>query len=218
MQWRFIGDFAICIVVLAAVVGLARYRRLPPAVRYVALLAVFTAAVELTAQLLSLGKHPFTLFLFPVSLAGEGLLLTLAYRRVLTSPQLGRALLGVLGVYLPFLLVEAVRKQGIIQYYVVAQMVGNGIMLGLAALYFRQLLHELRVERLRHDPFFWLSVTLVVYALGNALIALSSDYLVAHYSLAAQWLVLRGVRNLFNILLYATYLLVLWMRPPKPSS
>lgn len=216
MQWRWVGNFAVCIVVLAALVGLARYRQLSPAIRYVALLAIFTVALEATAYVFIAKKRP-NLFLLPISLVGEGLLLTLAYRRILASPRLGRALLAGLAVYLTFLLAETLRNQGTIQYYVAAQVVSNVVLLGLAALYFRQLLHELRVEHLSQDPFFWLSTTLVIYAQGNLLIALSSDYLIAHCSLAAQQLVLHGMRNLFNILLYATYFTVIWMRPPKPS-
>ena len=216
--YQLIGHFAISLAVLGALVALGRYRQLGPALRLVALLVCFDAATELTVVAFSYWLHKSSLFLFPVSLGGEGLLLTLAYRRVLAAPLLGRVLVVVVAGYLAFLLVDAWLKLGTVQYFVAAQVVCNLLMLGLAALYFRRLLHELHVPHLGTDPFFWVSVGLVVYALGNLLIALSSDYVLAHYSEDTQYFVLRGLRNVFNAALYSAYLVALCVRPPKPSS
>jgi hypothetical protein len=186
--------------------------------RFIALLVCFDAATEMTAVVVRmLSPSTPNLFIFPVSLAGEALFLTLAYRRVLASPTLAKVLLGVLGAYLVFILTQAWLKMGTAQYFVAAQVVSNLFMLGLAALYFRKLLNDLHVAKLRHDPFFWISAGLAIYALGNMFIALSSDYVMAHYSIEVQRLVLLGVRNLFNVELYAIYLVALWMRPPKTS-
>lgn len=186
--------------------------------RFIAWLVCFDAMTELTAHTLTvLAPSGSNLFLYPISLGGEGLFLTLAYRRELASPRLSRALLVALAVYLLFLVVQAWLKLGTVQYFAAAQVVSNLFMLGLAALYFRKLLHDLHVTRLSHDPFFWISVGLAIYALGNMFIALSSDYVMAHYSVEAQRLVLLGVRNLFNIELYVLYFVALWMRPPKTN-
>ena len=187
--------------------------------RFIALLVCFDAATEITAFVFKLLLPGIpNLFIFPISLAGEALFLTLAYRRVLASPTLDKTLLGVLGAYLVFILTQAWLKLGAPQYFVAAQVVSNLYMLGLAVLYFRKLLNELHVETISHDPFFWVSVGLAIYALGNMFIALGSDYIMAHYSVEVQRIVLLGVRNLFNIELYALYLVALWMRPPKLTS
>lgn len=217
MNW--VADFTTCLAVCCALIGIWRYQRLTLAMRFIALLVCFDAATEITVLLFRLlAPTTSNLFLFPVSLAGEAIFLALAYRQVLASPKLGRALLAVLGAYLAFVLAQAWRKLGTPQYFVAAQVVSTLFMLGLAVLYFRKLLNELHVETLSHDPFFWVSVGLAIYALGIMFIALTSDYVMAHYSKEVQRLVLLGVRNLFNIELYALYLAALWMRPPKLSS
>lgn len=216
MLTRTITNLSVTLSVVAALVGLWHYRRLRPPLRLVALLACFDAAAELISVVLVSRAIP-NLFLLPTILAGEALLLTLAYQRALASPQLRRVLLGVLGMFLAFLASQAWLKLGLVQYFAVAQVVNNLYMLGLAGLYYRQLLHELHVARLSRDPLFWLSTGLIIYALGNMLIVLSSDYVLTHYSLPVQRLVLMAVRNLFNIILYLAYIVALWMRPPKPN-
>lgn len=212
-------DLAYGLIAAAALTGLLRYKQLPPAMRLVALLTCFTVVLELTSFLLvKISPTSPNLFLFPVGLLGEVLLLTLAYRQALASPPLGRWLLGALGLYCAFLFTEVWLKLGTVQFYVAAQVVSDVATLGLAALYFWKLLSDLQVEQPSQDPFFWLSVGLIVYSLGDSLIALSSDYVLAHYSRQAQVLVLVIIRNLFNVLLYTTFLVTLWLRPPRVSS
>lgn len=213
------SDFNTCLAIVVALVGIWRYRQLTLPMRFIAWLVCFDATTELTAHTLTvLAPSGSNLFLYPVSLGGEGLLLTLAYRQALASPRLSRMLLIALAVYLLFIMAQAWLKLGTAQYFVAAQVVSNLFMLGLAALYFRKLLNDLYMTQLRHDPFFWISVGLVIYTLGNMFIALSSDYVMAHYSIDIQRFVLLGVRNLFNIELYIIYLVALWMRPPKLTS
>jgi len=216
---RWIGHFAVSLAVFCALMGIWRYRQLTSAMRFIALLVCFDAATEITAVVIRmLSPSTSNLFIFPISLAGEALFLTLAYRRVLASPALDKTLLGVLGAYLVFVLTQAWLKLGAPQYFVAAQVVSTLYMLGLAVLYFRKLLNELHVEAISRDPFFLVSVGLAIYALGNMFIALGSDYIMAHYSIEIQRIVLLGVRNLFNIELYALYLVALWMRPPRMTS
>lgn len=216
---RWIGHFAVSLAVFCALMGIWRYRQLTSAMRFIALLVCFDAATEITAVVIRmLSPSTSNLFIFPISLVGEALFLTLAYRRVLASPALDKTLLGVLGAYLVFVLTQAWLKLGAPQYFVAAQVVSTLYMLGLAVLYFRKLLNELHVEAISRDPFFLVSVGLAIYALGNMFIALGSDYIMAHYSIEIQRIVLLGVRNLFNIELYALYLVALWMRPPRMTS
>jgi hypothetical protein len=217
MSW--IADFAVYLAAVCALVGIWRYRQLTPAMRFIALLVCFDAATEITAVAVKmLLPSKSNLFIFPISLAGEALFLTLAYRRALASPTLAKVLLRVLGAYLVFILTQAWLKIGTTQYFVAAQVVSTLYMLSLAVLYFRKLLNELHVETISRDSFFWISVGLVIYSLGNMFIALGSDYIMAHYSEEIQRLVLLGVRNFFNIELYALYIVALWMRPPKLTS
>lgn len=102
-----------------------------------------------------------------------------------------------------------------VHYPVAVQITADLLQFALASLYFWKLLHELRVERPWQDPFFWVSVGLVLFALGDLLIMLFSNYLLAHYSHQLQVLVIVVLRPCFLIILYSCYSLALWMRPPK---
>jgi hypothetical protein len=58
----------------------------------------------------------------------------------------------------------------------------------------------------------------VVCGLGNLLISLFSNYLLTHCSLQLQLIILLGVRNVFNVILYISYDIALWLRPQKACS
>ena len=64
----------------------------------------------------------------------------------------------------------------------------------------------------------YLDTLLVVYVLGDLLITLVSNYLLAHYSHDLQVFVILIVRPFFIIALYCAYTLALWMRPQKSNS
>ena len=211
--------FNIGLAIVAGLIGLARYRQLPPGLRYLALLACFDALMELTAKYVhDIVKLKSNLFLFPFVSIGELVLLGLAYRQALQSAAFSRALPWLLGLFSGYALFVSFSQFGLAHYAIGLATLVNLLVLGLAGLYFRKLLNELRVQELRHDPFFWLSAGLVVYGLGNLLISLSYNYLVAHYSVQLQLFVLWGVRNLFNVLLYLAYCWALWIAPPKGLS
>ena len=212
--WLVIG-----LAILASLIGLVRYRRLPRSLRYVALLACFDMLMELTAKFTKEALHlKSNLFLFPLVSIGELVLLGLAYRQALQSVAFGRVLPWVLGAFSAYALFISFSQFATAHYAVGIATLVNLLVLGLAGLYFRKLLNELQVENLRRDPFFWLSVGLAVYGLGNLLISLFYNYLITHYSEQLQLFVLWGVRNLFNVLLYLAYCWALWIAPPKGLS
>ena len=94
------------------------------------------------------------------------------------------------------------------------QVLESLLVLGMAALYFRKLLNELRVPQLARDPLFWVSAGLVVYSLSKLLIALFSNYLLEHYSQRLS-LTVWTIHGLLTIMLYLCYLRALWLRPQK---
>ena len=214
--------FTIGLVIVASLIGLARYRRLPTSLRYLALLACFDTLMELTTSfILTIVRETLgiksNLFLFPFIAIGELVLLALAYREVLQSVAFRKAMPWLLGLFSTYALFTSFSQFGTARYAVGLSVIVNLLMLGLAGLYFYKLLDELQVERLRTDPFFWLSAGLAVYGLGNLLISLSSNYLIAHYSVQLQYIILWGVRNLFNVQLYICYCLALWIAPLKAA-
>ena len=205
-------------VIVASVIGLVRYRRLPLSLRYLTLLACFDVLMELTSLAIPLmpGMHS-NLFMLPTIAIGELTLLALAYRRVLRLAAFTKVLPWLLGVFSAYALFISFSQLGIVRHAVSLEIIVNLLTVGLAGLYFRKLLDELRVQELRHDPFFWVSVGLTVHGLGDLLISLSSNYLLTHCSLQLQMIIMWGVRNLFGTILYASYCWALWIAPPKGS-
>ena len=212
-----LSNITVGLALLAGLIGLVRYRQLPPSLRTVALLAIFDVLMELAVLSLS-SLHIPNLFLAPLALVGEIVFAALAYRRALQSSAFNRVLPWLLGLFCLYALFESLLWLSATRYLVPLQLIGNLLQLSLAGLYFQKLLNELRVERLQADPFFWLSVALAVYGLGNLFISLSSNYLLTHCSLPVQAIIFLGVRNGFNILLYLAYCLAQCLRPPQAKS
>jgi hypothetical protein len=203
----------------AGLLGLVRYRKLAPTLRWLALLAGFDAASELTYTTLAEVFHfRNTMFLTPFVVAGEIVLQTLLYRQVLQSAAFTRVVPWLLGLYCFYALLNSSIVSPVMDHVVGLEITSNLIQIGLAGLYFQKLLNELRVTHLRRDPFFWFSVALAAYGLGNMLIYLFSNYLLSHYSVDLQKIVFWGVRNVFNIQLYLAYILVLWVRPVPANA
>lgn len=214
VSWLVIGS-----TLAAGFSGIIRFRQLPLSLRYVALLAGFDMVMELTMIALIQVVHlKSNLFLVPLIAIGEVALLSLAYREILQSATFSRLMPWVVGLFSLYALVDAFVGLGVVRYAAGVQITSDLIQFGLAMLYFWKLLSELRVERLRQEPFFWVSTGLVVYVLGDLFITLVSNYLLAHYSHELQVFVIRFVRPLFLIILYCAYSLALWMRPQKSNS
>jgi len=206
-------------VIIASIIGLVRYHRLPPSLRYLTLLACFDVLMELTALAIPFlpGMHS-NLFLLPTIAIGELTLLALAYREVLQLAAFTKVLPWLLGLFSAYALFISLSQLGIVRHAVSLEVIFNLLTVSLAGLYFRKLLDELHVERLRDDPFFWVSVGLIVHGLGDLLISLSSNYLLTHCSLQLQLIIMWGVRNLFGAALYASYCWALWIARPKGLS
>jgi hypothetical protein len=175
--------------------------------------------MELTlAFIIKVLHQKSNLFMFPLIAVGEVALLSLAYREVLQSARFNRIMPWVVGLFSVYALADGWIGLGVVHYATGVQITSDLLQFGLAALYFWKLLNELHVESLRREPFFWVSVGLVVYVLGDLLITLFSNYLLAHYSHQAQVIIILVVRPWFVAALYCCYTLVLWMRPQKVNS
>ena len=216
VRWLLYGS-----VIVAGLSGLIRFRRLPLSLRYIALLAGFDMVMELTSLALIWGIHhkylKSNLFMGPISAIGEVTLLALAYREVLQSATFTRLMPWVVGLFSVYAVFDVVTGLGVVRYAAGVQITSDLIQLGLAMLYFWKLLSELRVERLHSEPFFWVSVGLVVYTLGDLLISLFSNYLMAHYSRYLQIIAITVIRCGLLTILYCTYTLALWLRPQKSN-
>jgi hypothetical protein len=216
--YHLLNNLTFGLAIGAGLLALGRYRWLVPSLRGLAWLAIFDALAELVFGFVGTVLHTPNLFMAPVVVVGEIVFAALAYRRALQSAAFSRALPWLLGLFASYALVASLLRLSATRHLVALEIIANLLQLGLAGLYFQKLLNELHVERLRTDPFFWLSAALAVYGLGHLLISLASNYLLTHCSVAVQRLILFGLHNVFNIQLYIAYCVALVLRPPRAQS
>jgi hypothetical protein len=207
---------AVVIIASASLRGFARFRQLPPSLRSLTWFAAFETFVELFSQFLTKVLHlASNLLIFPLDAIGTVGLLALAYSHALQSAAFTRIMPWVMGAFGSYVLFDTLAGLGTVRYTPSVQVIGDLLMLGLAGLYFQKLLNELRVVHLQRDPFFWMSVGIVVYALGDLQLALFGNYILHHVSLETQRTTLGFVRIALLLVLYSSSCLALWMRPRR---
>jgi hypothetical protein len=209
---RLLIQLALLPILLAAVTGMVRFRRLPPELRYLAVLAVFVLVLEALARLLAWWHQP-NLLLMPIYTAGEFCLLVLVYRQALQSTKFTRAAPWLMGLFIAYLLLDSWLAAEPTRFRPNQQVIQSVLLIGLTGLYFRKVLHELRVQQLEREPMFWVSTGLFIYYVGYIQIALFSNYLLS-YSLMLNrniW----AIHALLSMVLYGSYCVALWMRPQK---
>jgi hypothetical protein len=207
---------AVATIGSASLRGFARYRQLPLSLRSLTWFAAFETFVELFSKFLIRILHlESNLLIFPLDAIGTVGLLALAYGHALQSAAFTRVMPWVLVFFGSYVLFDTLTGLGTVRYTPSVQVMSDLLLLGLAGLYFQKLLNELRVVRLGHDPFFWMSVSIVVYALGDLQLALFGNYILHHVSLQAQRTTLSFVRIALLLVFYSGCCRALWMRPPK---
>ncbi|MCC3153581.1 hypothetical protein Q3A66_12135 [Hymenobacter sp. BT770] len=207
------GQLSRIILLAVGLLGLARYRQLPSGLRYLVGLVWFGLTIEVCAKVLHDWKGS-NLLLAPIDAAGELWLLSLVYAWALDSATFSRLrpwLFGAFVLYAGFTVALAPEFTRFKTGVMVLESLG---MMLLAGLYFRKLLNELQVPRLSQAPMFWVSTGLLLYALGKFLIALFSNYMLAHYSLQLS-LVMWTIHAMLIVVLYLGYGRALWMRPQR---
>lgn len=199
-------------VVVAAVIGVVRFRRLPPNLRTLAGLIWFVLPLELLGLVLMLQQRN-NLFVMPIWLIGEFALLTLVYGQTLKSAAFTRRMPWVVAAFTAYALFDSLYVGDLKQYRPGQQVIESILVLMLVGLYFRKLLHELRVPQLRHEPMFWVSAGLLVYYLGYLQIALFSNYLLRYSPQFSMniW----AVHSLLFMALFGCYSKALWLPPQK---
>jgi hypothetical protein len=206
----------VIIITGACLLGLVHFRQLPTSLRYLTLFAGFEASIETSSRALIRIFHlKSNLFLLPLDAIGTVGLLVLAYGHALQSVAFSRVMPWVLGIFGSYVLFDTLTELGTVRYIPGVQVTGDLLMLSLAGLYFQQLLNELQVVHLRREPFFWMSVGIVVYALGDLQLALFGNYILHHVSPQTQLITFSLVRVALLFTFYSGCFLALWMRPQR---
>ncbi|RTQ46795.1 hypothetical protein EJV47_20695 [Hymenobacter gummosus] len=197
-------------MVLAAVIGVLRWRVLPPNLRALVLLMGFVLPLNVLGMALMM-QHRNNLFLMPLYAAGEFALMALVYYRTLRAGRLRRALPWLAGGFALYVLIDSLDVAALRSFRPGQQLVQGLLTLLVTGGYFRQLLNELPAGRLRREPMFWVSCGLFIYQAGYLQIALFSNYLL-RYSKELNMYVWAGHSVLF-IFHYLCYSLALALRP-----
>lgn len=199
-------------LLLLALSGLLRWRRLPSGLRYLAGFGWFTLAIEVLVDQLW-QRHLPNLFLMPLDAAGSFVLLSLVYRWALRAAWFTRVQPWLAGGFILYAVLTSLLAPEMARFKPTLQVLQGLLVLGFVALYVRKLLSELLVHDLRREPIFWVAVGSFIYFLGDMQIVLFSNYLM-HYSKELNILIWT-VHNLLSTVLYLCYCLALWVRPRK---
>ena len=199
------------VLIVAFAVGLGKYKRLPPNLRYLVALLGLEAATEIAGSLLHYYHQP-NLFILPIFVAGEVWLLALVYDKALTWKAFSRLRPWLAGGFVAYCALDSLISPEVARFKPALLVLESLLILSLVALYFRKLLNELRVTNLSLEPMFWVSIGLVINHLGSLQIYLFSNFTLSHYSTRLNvniW----DIHSLLLVVLYSCYLVALWIRP-----
>ncbi len=155
-----------------------------------------------------------------MAVVGEFWLLTFVFIYALRWPTFTKVAPWLVGLLTAYVLLDSALAFEAARFKPSVQVISDLFTLILAGLYFRKLLHELRVSELRQEPMFWVSTALLAFALGDLFIALFSNYILSNLSKQMSndvW----AIHNLLSVVLYGCYGWAFWLgsrKVPTPSA
>jgi hypothetical protein len=197
-------------VIVATMVAIVRFHRLPAALRCVAGLVFFSDFVEIVSRVLG-ARQQSNLFLLPIDTLAEFGLLAWMYRLALRPSAVSRLLPAVVAVFALASLFSYANPASLYEFNSVQRFAESLLIIGLVLLYFYKVIRELVIVHLEREPLFWVSVGLLLYFSGNVFIFVSSNYVLQHSkSLSLR---LWNIHELLYMVLYGLYAWALWMKP-----
>ena len=194
------------LVFTAGTVGALRFRRLEPALRYLACLVFFEIFVEIVSRAITPN-----LFVLPADTMVEFGFLAWMYRRAFWPSVLSRWLPAVAVVFGAASLVSYTEPATLLHFNTVQRFAESLLVLGLVLLYFYKVIRELAIKHLEREPLFWVSVGLLLYFSGNIFIFVSSNYVIQHSK--ALSLRMWDVHAMLYMALNSLYAVALWISP-----
>ena len=207
---------SLLLIVGAAAIGAWHYRRLAPPLRYLAWLAWFELPLEVLATGMAFYRQN-NLFIMPFYTVGELVLLALVYGAAVRSATFHRVMPWLVGLFIGYTIFDCLLAPNLAWFKPGQQVLQGLLILGMVALYFRQLLQDAQVARLSREPMFWVSVGLALYFLGYLEIALFSNYMLQHYSLLFNQQIWT-VHFVISLFLHGCYCWALALRQPAQPA
>lgn len=198
------------------VIGLLYWRRLNISQRIAGLLICVLIAYELINGFLFLPEGRNNRILFSTYTIWEFSLVALAYSFAFTDPASRRRIRWLVVGFDVFAIIDIVFFLKPNDMNALARSVETLLLIGLALLYLRQLLDELRVQRLSRHPMFWLTVGVLVYFPGTLILFSAFNWFSANLPKDVQYDLwsLNYVANIVFNLFIAT---ALWLPPDQPQ-
>ena len=206
----YFEEASLVTVIAANVVGAVRFKRLDPALRYLAILVFFEIFIEVLSRAVG-ARQGSNLFLLPVDTLVEFGLLAGTYRRALWPSAVSRGLPAVVAIFSLASLLSYAGPANLLQFNSLQRLAESLLVLGLVLLYFYKVIRELVIVHLEREPMFWVSVGLLLYFAGNVFIFVSSNYVIRQST--ALSMRLWNIHAVLYMVLYGLYAWALWISP-----
>ncbi|PJJ59148.1 hypothetical protein [Hymenobacter chitinivorans] len=206
---EYLEQMASLVVLLPLGLAFWRWPRLPTALRMMASFLVFTEIIMLVSSLQELYWPAWGNSIWHFFTLVQTLVFLRIYYLTLTSPTIRRLLPALAVVFTGFALLDSLYLEGLHQMNAYTHVLQSALLIGLALLYFEQLLNELHVIRLEQDPLFLVSTAVVLYFSGTVLLYVFVNKLSAPTDSASHQ-VIYTLTAMVNLIQYLLFALAFW--------
>jgi hypothetical protein len=197
------------VVLVPLALALWRWPRLTPPLRVLAGSLVVTELALLFSSLVVLYRPDWIYSLWNGYTIVQTLLYFRLYYLTLTSTRVRLLLCAAGPIFALFALFDGLYLEGPHQVSAYTHVVQSALLIGLALLYFEQLLNELHVSRLEQDPLFLVSTAVVLYFSGTVLVFVFINKLSDPSDYASQQ-VMNTLDAMVNLIKYGLFALAFW--------
>ncbi|RYU82182.1 hypothetical protein [Hymenobacter persicinus] len=194
-----------------------RWPHLPSALRLLACYLVFTEATLLAAALTEMYWPRWHLLVWQAFTITETLFFFRIYYLTLRVPLWRRFIVVAAPLFAAFALLDTFYLEGMHQVNAFTHVLQSALLIGLALLYFEQLLNELEVVRLEHDPLFLVSTAVVLYFSGTVLMYVFINHFLTAKDYASNQVVYT-INSIVNLIQYSLFALAFWYADRKPQA
>jgi hypothetical protein len=204
-------EYAAGLVVLVPLaLALWRWPRLGAPLRLLAGSLLFTELTVLLSHVVTLYWPTWLYSLWNAYTVVQTLIFLRLYYLTLHARRIRLLLCRVVApAFVVFALVDALYLEGPRQVSSYTHVLQSALLIGLALLYFEQLLNELHVVRLEQDPLFLVSTAVVLYFSGTVLVFVFINRLSDPSDYASNQ-VMNTLDAMVNLIKYGLFALAFW--------
>ena len=198
-------------VVLSAIAGLIRFKKLEPPLHILFWLIIVAVVTEVVSRVLWVQKIS-NLFLWPMYISAEFALIAWLYRYELKKMFLAK-IIPVLAIsFTAFTCITWLMGKSAI-FQPLQRFIESIFVLSFVLMFFYQTIKDMAIVHLERMPMFWVSAGLFIYFTGDIFIFIFSNYILSYSKQfnMQTW----AIHAVFNTVLYIFYTLALCINPKK---